>query len=90
MGGVTDVASPHYVRQGPRKRTEQVQVKDFTMLVRVPGRPGAVRVFTDAEEDEARRYATDTGGTVVPLPLPMPDSNRAVIAAAAFDGSTND
>ena len=64
--------SPHHVVQRPRKRTDQVQVSDFTMLVRVPGRPDAIRVFTDAEAEEANRYAAETGGTVVPLPLPPP------------------
>lgn len=28
---------------------------------------------TDDEAEEARKYAADTGGTVVPLPLPPPD-----------------
>lgn len=39
------------------------------MLVHVPGEPAALRVFTDAEKDEADRYAAGAGGTVVPLPL---------------------
>ena len=39
------------------------------MMVRVPGQPAAVRVFTDAERADADTYAADTGGTVVPLPL---------------------
>ena len=57
------------VRQNPRKRVA-AEIKDFTMLVRVPGKPAAVRVFTDAERADADTYAADTGGTVVPLPLP--------------------
>lgn len=47
------------------------------MLVRAPGRPAAVRVFTDAEAQEADRYATDRGGTVVPLPLSPPSGYTA-------------
>jgi hypothetical protein len=42
------------------------------MLVRVPGEPAAVRVFTDAEKDEADHYAAGVGETVVPLPLDPP------------------
>lgn len=69
--------SPHHVVQRPRKRTDQVQVSDFTMLVRVPGQPDAIRVFTDAEAEEAKRYAAETGGTVVRLPLPPPTGYTA-------------
>jgi hypothetical protein len=39
------------------------------MMVRVPGKPGAVRVYADAEHDEAARHAAEAGGVVVPLPL---------------------
>ena len=75
MGQVTENASPHphHVVQKPRKRTTPVEVADFTMLVKVPGQPEAIRAFTADEADEARKYAADTGGTVVPLPLPPPD-----------------
>lgn len=65
-----DVAS-HHVVQKPRKRTD-AKVSDFTMMVKVPGHPEAIRAFTAAEDAEARRYATDTGGTVVALPLAPP------------------
>lgn len=61
-----------YVVQKPRKRTDTVEIADFTMLVRVPGRPEAVSVFTDAEAEEANRYAAETGGAVVALPLDPP------------------
>jgi hypothetical protein len=64
--------STNYVQHAPRRRTEAGSVADFTMLVRVPGEPAAVRVFTDAEKDEADHYAAGTGGTVVPLPLHPP------------------
>jgi hypothetical protein len=64
--------STHYVQHAPRRRTEAGSVADFTMLVSAPGEPAAVRVFTDAEKDEADRYAAGTGGTIVPLPLDPP------------------
>lgn len=65
--------SPHHVTQKkPRKRTDAT-VSDFTMIVKVPRRPEAVRVFTATEDAEAHQYAAATGGTVVPLPLPPPN-----------------
>ena len=66
---MSDDGSGLHVRQSPRKRTGESQVADFTMLVRVPGQPAAVRVYTDDEQDEAARYAFEVGGAVVPLPL---------------------
>ena len=48
MSAVTEDGSGLSVRQTPRKRA-YAEIKDFTMLVRVPGDPAAVRVFTDAE-----------------------------------------
>ena len=71
MSAVTEDGSGLSVRQTPRKRAP-AEIKDFTMMVRVPGDPAAVRVFTDAERSDADTYAADTGGTVVPLPLPAP------------------
>ena len=71
-GAMSDDDSGLHVRQTPRKRTGEAQIADFTMLVRVPGQPAAVRVFTDAERAAADTYAAATGGTVVPLPLPTP------------------
>lgn len=70
---MTADAHPHHTVQKPRRRTEPVDVTDFTMLVRVPGQPDAIRAFTDAENAEAHQYAAETGGTVVPLPLPPPN-----------------
>ncbi|MGA9376356.1 MAG: hypothetical protein WBV64_15280 [Mycobacterium sp.] len=70
---MTADAHPHHTVQKPRRRTEPVDVADFTMLVRVPGRPDLIRAFTDAEDTEARQYAAETGGTVVPLPLTPPN-----------------
>lgn len=47
------------VRQSPRKRAGDVRVSDFTLMVRVPGQPAAIRVLTDDEADEAAKYAAD-------------------------------
>lgn len=68
MSAVTEDGSGLSVRQTPRKRAS-AEIKDFTILVRVPGDPAAVRVFTDVERADADTYAADTGGTVIPLPL---------------------
>jgi hypothetical protein len=68
MSAMTEDGSGLHVRQTPRKRST-AEIKDFTLLVRVPGQPAAVRVFTDAEHADADTYAADTSGTVVPLPL---------------------
>ena len=54
-------------RQSPRKRAEDVRVGDFTMMVRVPHKPAAVKVYFDAEQVEAAQYAAETGGEVVAL-----------------------
>lgn len=69
MRPVTEDGSGLHVRQTPRKRAS-AEIKDFTMMVFVPGQPAAVRVFTDAERADADTYAADTGGNMVPLPLP--------------------
>lgn len=69
---MTEDAHPHHVVQKPRKRTQQITVADIAMLVRVPGRPTAIRAYTAEEEAEALQYAAATGGTVVPLPLSPP------------------
>lgn len=80
------------VRQSPRKRAADARIADFTLLVRVPGQPGAVRVFTDDEVDEAAQYAAESGGVVVPLPLspptgyaPGPDGSLVPAAGAIGD-----
>lgn len=100
--GMTDDGGGLHVRQAPRKRTGEISVADFTMLVRAPGQPAAVRVHTEDERDEAVRYAAEVGGVVVPLPLPVPKGyapgpNGSVVpvaspersrAPATADGST--
>ena len=45
----------------------RANIADLTLIVRVPGRPADVRVFTDAEKDDAHKYASCVGGTVEPL-----------------------
>lgn len=83
--------SGSYVVQKPRKRTVDDEIADYTMMVRVPGRTEALSVFTDAEVDEANRYAAETGGTVVPLPLDPPsgytlaEASGALVPAAGFN-----
>lgn len=69
---MSEDASGLAVRQSPRKRTGDLQVSDFTMMVRVSGRPAAVAVYTDADHAEAVRYAAEVGGEIVPLPLAPP------------------
>lgn len=72
---VTEDGSGLSVRQTPRRRSSAVEVADFTMMVRVPGRPTAIRVFTEDERAEANEYAVETGGTVVELHLDKPDAS---------------
>ena len=74
---MSDDGSGLQVRQSPRKRTGDVYVSDITSMVRVPGQPAAVRVYTDAERDEADQYAAETGGEVVPLPVSPPPPGYA-------------
>lgn len=69
---MTDDSSGLHVRQTPRNRASDLQVADFTIMVRGPGRPPAVGVFTAAEHAEAAQYADEIGGEVVPLPLSPP------------------
>jgi hypothetical protein len=47
-----------HVRQTPRTRAREAQIADFTMLVRVPGQPAAVRVYANDEQSEAARSAS--------------------------------
>lgn len=69
---VSDEGGGVQVRQSRRKRSTETRIADLAVLVRVPGDPGAVRVFTDEEAGEAARYAAEAGGEVVPLPLAPP------------------
>lgn len=54
-------------RQAPKR--PPARIGDLSLLVRVPGRPDAVRAFTAAEQGDAETYAAVAGGIVEPLPL---------------------
>ncbi|MGB8406688.1 MAG: hypothetical protein WCE30_21765 [Mycobacterium sp.] len=60
--------SPLSERRPPARRRDD-KIADFTMLVRAPGNRGVVKVFTDAEEQEAAEFATSVGGVIERLPL---------------------
>jgi hypothetical protein len=68
-GTMSDDGAGLHVRQAPRRGPGELGVADLTMLVRVPGQPTAVRVYSDDERVEAARYAAEVGGVVVPLPF---------------------
>lgn len=59
--------SPLVERRAPARRRDN-KVSDFTLIVRVPGKPAAVRVFTADEAADAAEYAEATGGAVENLP----------------------
>lgn len=48
-------------------RLPLVPLSALAWLALIPGDPAAVRAFTDAEVDDARRYAAERGGTCEPL-----------------------
>ncbi|MFJ6099116.1 MULTISPECIES: hypothetical protein [Actinomycetes] len=54
---------------GARQASKRARanIADLTLIVRVPGRPADVRVFTDAEADDTHKYASTVGGTAEPL-----------------------
>lgn len=62
--------TPFHSREIPKRRG--VKIADLTSMVRVPGRPAAIRVFTADEDADAREYAENEGGEYVPLPVPHP------------------
>lgn len=55
-------------RVKPARR--DVELKDLTILVRADGNPFAVRSFTEAEHDEAERYAAEIDGELVDVSWP--------------------
>lgn len=63
--GVDAVADDE--RTERRRPRGAAKLADLTMIVRVPGRPADVRTFTEAEADEAQRYAAEHGTTVEAL-----------------------
>ena len=52
-------------RDTPRRTS--VRLEDLTLLVRVPGRPEAIRAFTSDERADAEAYAAAVAGDLVPL-----------------------
>lgn len=64
---VSRVSEPFVVRQQPR--SSGGELADFTLIVRPPGRPAEIRVFTDGQRVEAEQYAVDNGAVVESLPL---------------------
>lgn len=56
------VTEPH--RQQPPSKH---RLADLTLIVRPPGKPKLVKVFTDAERVDAEAYALEHGGTVETL-----------------------
>lgn len=61
----TMVHGPNTVRMPPREPL--VSLASLAWLVRIPGNVAALRAFTEAEVDEARRYADDRQGICDPL-----------------------
>ena len=56
---------------GPTNRVApkrgRVAMGELTLIVRPPGRPADVRVYTDDEAAEAQAYASEVGGQVEQL-----------------------
>lgn len=56
--------APGLSERRPPARRRDTKVGDFTLVVRVPGNPSAIRVFTADEAADAVEYAKTTGGAV--------------------------
>ena len=69
MSVVTEPSAPSS-RHAP-KRPPAV-IEDLVLLVRVTGRPDAIRAYTAAEQAEAEAYADAVGGVIEPLPTNVP------------------
>jgi hypothetical protein len=82
VSGPSDDAATIHVRQS-RRRADTSGISDFKTLVTVPGKPDAVRAFTETESGEAARYAEDTGGNTVSLPVSARPAARADPAVEA-------
>ncbi len=67
---VVSEPTPVHSREVPKRRGGKNA--DVTSMVRIPGRPTALRVFTADEEDLAHKYAETEGGEYVPLPVADP------------------
>lgn len=62
-------------------------VTDLTLIVKPPGKPTLIRVFTDAEEAEAQAYAANHETTVERLNVEQPDEDKARTEADHDDDS---
>jgi hypothetical protein len=52
-------------RESPKR--PKAQLEDLELLVRVPGRPDAIRAYTRKEQAEAESYAATVDGRIEPL-----------------------
>jgi hypothetical protein len=46
---------------------DQPPLSEFTSIVRPPGQPAAIRVFTDATRADAEMYASESGAVIETL-----------------------
>ena len=60
MDAVSTDASSFSVRETPRRRPAGETVADFTMMVRVPGKPATFRAFTEPGRHSDRAAAAAT------------------------------
>jgi hypothetical protein len=54
------------IEPGNRQKSsrDQPPLSDFTLIVRPPGGPQDIRVFTEADRADAELYASESGATV--------------------------
>lgn len=64
---MTDNAARPEIRV-PR-RNVGATLAELTLLVQVAGNPGLTNAYTDEQAEQARQYAAEHGGTIVPLPI---------------------
>jgi len=62
--------SESVIRIPPRQPLRNLE--DLTIIVRVPGKPGAARTFATDQAEEAQQYADEQGGKCFDLPLTDP------------------
>lgn len=61
---VTEPIAPS--RNAPKR--PPVAIQDLVLLVKVSGRPDAIRAYTAAEQADAEAYRAAVGGVIEPLP----------------------
>lgn len=64
MSVVTEPSAPSS-RHAPKR--PPAAIEDLDLLVKVTGRPDAIRAYTAAEQAEAEAYAAAVGGVIEPL-----------------------